>query len=192
MQGKDNVPTIDQLIRSIRIIKGQRQRANLQRIFKSLKNHHDIHFFKEKAVIDVLEDAVKSGTLTKVYKKDEVAYQEFVQALPKTREGPKKPQLYSAIQETIVKNNGALTLKAICDELKNSKLCKDMNSVVFKYTIKICCLRMVTRELLVRQGMLFKLGPYSCLNGEAGIRIQEEEPAIVDKAISNKVVLIFF
>ena len=187
MHSVDTVPTIDQLIRSIRIIKGQRQRANLPRIYKSLKNHHGLHVFKEKAVIDVLEEAVKNGTLTKVFKKQEVAYQEFVQALPKTREGPKKSQLYSSIQETIVHNGGALTLKAICEHMKDSKLCRGMNPVLLKYTLRICCLRMVARELLVRQGVLFTLGPYSCLNGEAGIRIQEDHAPIIDRAICNQV-----
>lgn len=179
-----DVPTRDQLIKSIRIIKGQRQRANLVRILKSLKNHHNLHIVNEKCVTEVLEAAVEDGLLTKAWKNDEVAYQEFVQSMPKIYKGPKKSQLYAAIQAVVnrSKEENGLPLKTICEEMKSSDLCRSMNPVLLKYTIKICCLKMVTRELLVRNGNCFKIGNYGCMANSD----EEDDACIADKAVSDK------
>ena len=187
----------DSLLKSVRIIRKQRQCPTVERILKSLKFHQQIYNLEREFVIKQLDEVAESGALLKTDKDGQPSYREPLKNDSSHHRGPgvKKSDMFDAVQQVITKFGGGqgLTLKAICENVKSLDAYSNFNSVILKYSIRMCCMKAMKKGSLVKSGSLFKLGCGKSPKKPGRRKCSENLPSpVIDRAVSDEKVIDLF
>lgn len=147
------------ILEAIEKIRSQKQRPSIQRICQAIGSHHKFH---EDIVAGKLEEAVKAGAVVKVYNKGLHSYKA---PLPYKSVSVNKDSDLSRLVVKAVRELGECdgsSLKSIETYVQKSNNIEMTDADVdFKLVIRNSVRTAVSKEYLVQDGKLYKVGEVS-------------------------------
>lgn len=169
------------ILEAIRKIRSQKQRPSIQRICQAIGSHHKFH---EDIVAGKLEEAVKSGAVIKLYNKGLHSYKAPVarKSITVTKDTDLSRLVVKAVRE-LGECDGS-NIKSIESYVQKSNNIVLSNDCDFKTIIKNSLKRAVSKEFLIQDGKLYKVGKVS-LTSPRKQRVTKTQTNKKNKSDSN-------
>lgn len=146
------------ILEAIRKIRSQKQRPSVQRICQAIGSHHKFH---EDIVAAKLEMAVRAGAVVKVYNKGMHSYKLPLahKSVSVDRDTDISRLVVKAVRELGECDGSSLkSIESYVQMSNNIKLAADVD---FKLVVRNSVRNAVTKEYLVQEGKLYKVGEVS-------------------------------
>jgi histone acetyltransferase MYST4 len=144
------------ILEAIRKIRSQKQRPSVERICSAIRQHHS---FSEDVIADHLEQAVKEGSVLKVFNKGQNSYKDpggLQSRQLNVTEGTDLSKVIAKATRELGKREGS-TLKSIEKYIRQSHAVNlASGDVDFRSLLRISVKRAVARGLVTQEGRLFR------------------------------------
>ncbi|KAJ9581744.1 hypothetical protein L9F63_003921, partial [Diploptera punctata] len=144
------------ILEAIRKIRSQKQRPSVERICHAIRQHH---VFPQEVIVENLEQAVKEGTVLKVFNKGQSSYKDPGGLQSRQLTISKGTDLSKVIAKAIreLDEKDGSTLKNIEKYIRQSHaLNLSSGEVDFRSLLRISVKRAVARGLVTQDGRLFR------------------------------------
>lgn len=144
------------ILEAIRKIRTQKQRPSVERICNAIRQHHS---FSEDVIADNLEQAVKEGSVLKVFNKGQSSYKDpggLQSRQLNVSKGTDLSKVIAKATRELGKRDGS-TLKSIEKYIRQSHAVNlASGDVDFRSLLRISAKRAVARGLVCQEGRLFR------------------------------------
>lgn len=144
------------ILEAIRKIRSQKQRPSVERICNAIRQHHS---FNEDVIADNLEQAVKEGSVLKVFNKGQSSYKDpggLQSRQLNVSKGTDLSKVIAKATRELGKRDGS-TLKSIEKYIRQSHAVNlASGDVDFRSLLRISAKRAVARGLVCQEGRLFR------------------------------------
>lgn len=144
------------ILEAIRKIRSQKQRPSVERICNAIRQHHS---FSEDVIADNLEQAVKEGSVLKVFNKGQSSYKDpggLQSRQLNVSKGADLSKVIAKATRELGKRDGS-TLKSIEKYIRQSHAVNlASGDVDFRSLLRISAKRAVARGLVCQEGRLFR------------------------------------